>query len=103
LYNSDSEVDVRTTIMEKKSKSPFVAFSLAEVEELESKFYTVTMGKDFLHDDNNVFAFTEKTALFYRNKAAMGLKKIIKTGDSEDRAEAKAMLCSLAINPLRVQ
>ena len=87
----------------KKSTGPFISFTENDVIYLEANFYTVCMGRDFLHDDDNTFIFSGKTALFYRNKAAIGLNKIIKEGDPKDVAEAKEMLCSLSISPFRVQ
>ncbi len=79
-------------------------FTEKEVAYLEANFYTVSMGKEFLHDDEDKFAFSEKTALYYRNRAASGLNKIIKEGDDpEEIKEAKDMLLSLKIIPLRIQ
>lgn len=87
----------------KKSKSPYPMFTEKEVAYLEANFYMIYWGKDFLHDDNNKFTFSEKTAYYYRNKAAIGLKKILKEGDPEDINEAKELLLSLKIIPLRIQ
>jgi len=87
----------------KKSKSPFVGLTEKEVANFEANFYTICMGRDFLHDESNKFAFTEKTARYYKQKARAGLKKILKEGDPTDIAEANEMLCSLKIIPLRIQ
>ena len=97
-------MDDRASLMTKKSKkSPFIGLTEKQAAALEDRFYMISIGNEFLHDEDGHFAFPKKTAALYKNKAVKGLREMVKTGDKKSKEEAKAMLCAIKIVPFIIQ
>lgn len=87
--------------MAKKKKSPYLGYSLREVAKIESAFFTVRFGGDFLfHDGHRIFTKSEAEKLYYATLA--DLLDVVQEGNAKDRAYAMDLIPGVSIQPMRL-
>lgn len=85
-----------------KTKSPFVSFTLEEVERAEATCFVVRIGKEFYNKDGN-FVFSLKEAERHYNILLKNIVLTLEEGTSKQKKAALSCLETLKIEPLRLQ
>lgn len=80
---------------------PYVGYTEDELKNLESNYFTLVMGGDFvIADDIAVFTKSEVQKLY--KKYSKDLINIVNDGDAKDRNYAMDLLSSMTIKPVRI-
>jgi hypothetical protein len=83
------------------AKSPFVSYTPEQVFAYESVTYVIVTGSDFFDVDGKYF-FTKNSAIRYYNKILRHLGQAVQSGTKKERREAKRVLNSLRVEPMRI-
>jgi len=87
--------------MTKKVKSPYIGYNVDEVLRIESNFYTLEMGGDFVAEDQyHLFSKIEVIKIY--NKTLKDLLGIIAEGTDKDRKYAIELIGKLVVKPMRL-
>lgn len=84
-----------------KSKSPYKAYTIDEIEIAEASSYVIQVGADFFCH-KGMFCFSEKSAVTLYNKILANLADLLANGDAKQRKEARNCLSSLKVMQLRI-
>ena len=85
----------------KKKKFPFVNCTEKELRFME-KHYFLTMGGDFVSDDNHVYMFTENEMAKLYNKQIDYIAELLDDEDKKQRDFANHLMTTLRIIPVRI-
>ena len=84
----------------KKKRSPFVTYTTDDILASEEDTYVIQVGEDFFSTDTDI-TFGKNAADSYYEQVVMALKDQLKNGNKKDRKEARDLLQSVRIIPLR--
>ena len=84
-----------------KEKSPFVSYTFEEIMDHEAVTYVVQLGTD-VWNVKGQWAFNKKSANMYYNKILRQIMHTLRTGNEKQIHNAKIMLATLRILPLRI-
>lgn len=82
-------------------KSPFVSYTPEQVFAYEAITYVIVAGTDFFEVDGKYF-FTKNSAIRYYNKLLRYLGEAVQAGTKKERRDAKRVLNSLRVEPMRI-
>ncbi len=82
-------------------KSPFRGYSLNEVSRMESGYYVLQFGGDFLTEDHS-YLFTRSEVIKLYNSTLKDLVDIIESGDEKERLYALDLIPKLIATPMRL-
>lgn len=80
---------------------PYVGYTEAELKNLESKYFTLIFGGDFVIEDE-IAVFTKSEVQKLYKRYAKDLINIVNDGDAKDRNYAMDLLSSMTIKPVRI-
>lgn len=84
-----------------KEKSPYIGYTLEEIQEAEATAYVIQVGSDMFHYKGN-YTFSHKSAIYFRNKIVANLVDLIENGDEDQKKNAHRCMLALHVRPLRV-
>lgn len=82
-------------------KSPFIGYSVDEVNTMEGNYFCLVMGGDFIIQDK-FYLFTKAEAKKVYRKMLKDLIKIAEDGNAKDSKYALDLIGGLAIKPMRL-
>lgn len=83
------------------SKFPYPCYTKEEVDKMESGYYNLQMGGDFVIQDK-FYLFTKSEMVRLYNSTLKDLIDITKNGSEKDRAYAIDLIGTLVIRPMRL-
>lgn len=83
-----------------KEKSPYVEFSIEEIQQAEMNAWTIQLGGEFF-DYKGRYSFTRETAEKFYDELFTGLREMLQDQKKRDKAEVLSTLLNLRISPLR--
>lgn len=84
------------------TKSVYVGYTEEEVNRMESQYFCLQFGGDFLLE-NDYYIFTKQEAIKPYNRTLKDLTEIVIDGTEKDRKYALDLIAGLAIKPMRFQ
>lgn len=81
--------------------NPFVGYTVEEIFASEAVTYVIQMGLDVFHVKGK-FVFNKKSAVTYYNKILNESVFQLSNGDKRQKANARLILSTLKIMPLRI-
>jgi hypothetical protein len=82
-------------------KSPFRGYTEEEVRTMESGYYILNFGGDFMLE-NGFYLFTQKEATKLYKDTLKNVMSVAKNGDEKERRYALDVLGKLIIQPMRL-
>ena len=84
-----------------KKKTPFIGYTLEEVNEMERGYFCLVLGGDFVRDDN-YYVFTKKEVSKLYKDTLRNLVDLIRDGNEKDKKFARDLIGGLTIKPMRL-
>lgn len=84
-----------------KKESPFLGYSEEEVARMESKYFVLQFGGDFVTQDN-YFLFTKSEVDKLYKDTLNDLVGIVKDGNEKDRRYALDLIAGLEVKQIRL-
>lgn len=84
-----------------KKKSPYIGYTLEQVQEMENNFFVLQFGGDFVIQDG-FYIFTKNEISKIYNNTLKDLTGVIEDGCEKDRKYALDLILGLAIKPMRL-
>lgn len=87
--------------MAKKKKSHYRGYTEDEVKRMESGYYCLILGGDFVLE-GEMYLFTKQETAKLWNRTLKNLRDIVDNGADRDRVYALQLISSLLIEPMRL-
>ena len=84
----------------RKKKSPFVSYSIEEVNKMETNYFCLQFGDDFISDNGYLFTGKEMEKIY--DRTMNNLLDVIEEGTEKDRRHAMELMCGLFVVPFRL-
>lgn len=83
-----------------KDKNPYIGFTLDEVRKAEERLWYIQIGQQFFEYEG-VYLWDKEEAEHFFFTIRDGLEHMLKTGDLEEREDAREIIINFRMLPLR--
>jgi hypothetical protein len=84
-----------------KKKHPYIGYSEEDVATMESHYFVLQLGDDFMSTDGT-FLFNKNKINKLYNKTLKNLMNVVANGSDRDKKRAIKLISSLIIKPMRL-
>jgi hypothetical protein len=84
-----------------KKKRLYPAYEMEEVRDMESNYFCIQFGEDFMCEDGH-HLFTKNEISILYNRTLKNLRDIISKGSDKDRKHALKLIGGLIVRPMRL-